>query len=77
MAGGDAVVKMLLDLIEPFWLWSLWLTVPALQAITALTPGRAKLVVVAYALIYVVAIVGLVAFIGMASSMTPSMTSSP
>ena len=44
------------------------------QAITALTPGRAKLVVVAYALIYVVAFVGLVAFIGMASSMTPSMT---
>ena len=74
-AGGDAVVKTLLYLIEP--LWSLWLRVPALQAITALTPGRAKLVVVAYALIYVVAIVGLVAFIGMASSMTPSMTSSP
>ncbi len=74
-AGEDAVVKTLLDLIEPLWL--LWLRVPALQAITALTPGRAKLVVVAYALIYVVAFVGLVAFIGMASSMTPSMTSSP
>ena len=47
LAGGDAVVKTLLDLIEPLWL--LWLRVPALQAITALTPGRAKLVVVAYA----------------------------
>ena len=46
-AGEDAVVKTLLDLIEPLWL--LWLRVPALQAITALTPGRAKLVVVAYA----------------------------
>ena len=77
LAGGDAVVKTLLDLIEPLWLWSLWLTVPALQAITALTPGRAKLVVVAHALIYVAAMVGFAAFGEMASSMTPSMTSSP
>ena len=58
------MVKTLLDLIEPSWLWSLWLTVPALQAITALTPGRAKLGVVAHGLIYVVASVGLRAVIG-------------
>ncbi|MEC7227735.1 MAG: YIP1 family protein, partial [Candidatus Latescibacterota bacterium] len=77
LAGGDAVVKMLLDLIEPFWLWSLWLTVPALQAITALTPGRAKLVVIAHALIYVAAMVGFAAFGEMVSSITPSMISSP
>ena len=74
LAGGDAVVKALLDLIEPFWLWSLWLTVPALQAITALTPGRAKLVVVAYAVMFVAVMVGFAAVGEMASSMTTSMT---
>ena len=38
-------------MIDLFTLWSLVLTVPALQAICALTPGRAKLVVAAQAAI--------------------------
>ena len=51
LAAGNAVLAAVLQLIDLFTLWSLVLTVPALQAICALTPGRAKLVVAAQAAI--------------------------
>ena len=77
LASGDAVVQTLLDLIDPFWLWSLWLTVPALQAVTAFTPVRARWVVAAYVLIVVAYLAGSAALGGVSPSMTTSMTPSP
>ena len=63
LAGGDAVLTSILQRIDILTLWSLVLTVPALQAISVLTPGRARLVVATQAVITLVSVAGVTAIV--------------
>ena len=73
LAAGNAVLTSVLQLIDLFTLWSLVLIVPALQAISALTPGRAKLVVAALAAINLGIIAGFTALVEAVSLMMSSL----
>ena len=73
LATGNAVLTSILQLIDLFTLWSLVLTVPALQAISALTPGRAKLVVAAQAAITLGIIAGFTALVEAVSQLMSSL----
>ena len=73
LAASNAVLASILQLVDLFTLWSLVLTVPALQAICALTSSQAKLVVAAQAAIILVIIAGFTVLAEAASQLMSSL----